>query len=444
MSKPSVELLEELAEWTNRLLPLQQLLPHQTPPEQIDEGWLIQAGRGAGKTAAIAKYVTDHVQGPACIKGSMPHKMALIAPTIGDAVESADRHPVCLRTLNTTGRLLTKPGGTIFAFGNGSEIKLFGTNNRRDVDHLRAGGNNCLVWVEELAAWPELDDGWDQMQLGLRIGPHPHWVGSSTPKNRPKFREIIADGHHHITRAHTNDNPYLEAEYRDRLDRQFGGTTKGRQELAGELLDEVDAANWRRKWIDDGRLDEAGPMGKVIVGVDPQGSAATGMTGIVAAGSSVGDCPCGNHDRLPHVFVLEDGSIAASPNGWAEQTIAVFDRQHADRIAAEQNFGHDMVESTLRTAWPEAPITRVQASRGKVVRAEPVAALYEQGRVHHVGVFPELEDEMTTYTADESWSPNRLDALVWAVTELKLLDRVRRRMGHVDLTSDLTKPGLGL
>jgi phage terminase large subunit-like protein len=392
----------------------------------------------------MAKYVTDHTRGPACIPGDMPHKMALIAPTIGDAVESADRHPICLRTLNPDGRLVTKPGGTIFAFVNGSEMKLFGTNNRRDVDHLRAGGNNCLVWVEELAAWPELAGGWDQMQLGLRIGPHPHWVGSSTPKNRPQFKQIVADPHHHVTRAHTDDNPHLEGEYRERLDRLYGGTTKGRQELAGEILEESDDAHWRRQWIDDGRVTEPGQMGKIIVGVDPQGSAATGMTGIVAAGSTVGDCPCGNSERLPHVFVLEDGSIAASPNGWAIRTVEVYDRWTADRIAAEQNFGHDMVESTLRTAWPEAPITRVHASRGKVVRAEPVAALYEQGRVHHVGVLPELEDELTTYTADESWSPNRLDALVWAITELKVSGRQRRSLSGVDLTSDLRTPGLGL
>lgn len=409
--------------------PLRDLQPHQTPPDDIDEGWLIQAGRGAGKTAAMAKYVTDHVDGEPCIKGDMPHKMALIAPTLGDAVESADRHPVCLRTLNPDGRLQTKPGGTIFTFADGSEMKLFGTNTRRDVDHLRAGGNNCLVWVEELAAWPELEEAWDQMQLGLRIGPHPHWVGSSTPKNRPKFREIVADPHHSITRAHTDDNPHLEQSFRSRLERLFGGTSKGRQEIAGELLDEVEGAAWKREWIDPYRLKEAGPMSRVRVGVDPQGSESSGMTGVVAAGVTKGTCLCGDQENLPHVYVLADESLAASPDGWARRAVKTYDTHKADRFAAERNFGGDMVESTLRTVWSSAPVNMVNASRGKIVRAEPVAALYEQGRVHHIGAFPDLEDEMTTYTTDESWSPNRMDALVWAISDLGVARAMEARTG---------------
>lgn len=403
-------------------LPLRELLPHQIPPDVIDEGWLIQAGRGSGKTAAIAQYVTDHVNGKPCIPGEMRHKMALVAPTLGDAIESADRHPVCLRTLNPDAPgLQIKAGGTIFTFANGSEMKLFSTNTKRDVEHLRAGGNNCLVWVEELAAWPELVEGWDQMQLGLRIGPHPHWAGSSTPKNRPKYREIITDPHHHITRATTDDNPYLDQSFRDRLHRLFGGTTKGRQEIGGELLEEVEGASWKRAWIDRSRWKHAEPptLGQIIVGVDPQGSAEAGTTGIVAAGRTIGSCPCGEaQDKLPHYTVHEDGSIAASPDGWARQAVAVYSRNKADRFVAERNFGGDMVESTLLTVWGGAPVTMVTASRGKVIRAEPVAALYEQRRVHHLGSFPDLEDEMTTYVQSESWSPNRMDALVWAITEL--------------------------
>jgi phage terminase large subunit-like protein len=354
-------------------LPLVDLLPHQLPPE-IDEGWLIQAGRGAGKTAAMADYVTKHVTGDPCIKGAMPHKMALIAPSLGDAVESADRHPVCLRTLNPGGRLQTKPGGTIFTFPNGSEMKLFGTGTRRDVDHLRAGGNNCLVWVEELAAWPELDEAWDQMQLGLRIGPKPHWVGSSTPKNRPKFREIVADPHHHITRAHTDDNPFLEESFRDRMHRLFGGTTKGRQEIGGELLDEVEGAAWKRAWIDTYRRRDYPNLARIAVGVDPQGSAESGTTGIVVAGRTTGNCPCGG-PNLPHCFVLDDASLAASPDGWARRAVQTFDAFKADRFVAERNYGGDMVESTIRTVWSSAPIHMVTASRGKIVRAEPVSAL---------------------------------------------------------------------
>ncbi len=413
-------LIEKIEELEKRHRPT--LRPHQTPPSNMSEleGWLIQAGRGAGKTAAMAEYVTRHVESGRCIEGDMPHKMALIAPTLGDAVESADRHPICLRTLNPDGRLQTKVGGTIFIFSDGSEMKLFGTNTKRDVEHLRSGGNNCLVWVEELAAWSELEAGWDQMQLGLRIGPHPHWVGSSTPKNRAKFRQIVNDPHHHITRAHTDDNPYLEQSYRTRLDRLYGGTSKGLQEIAGELLDEVEGAPWRREWIDDNRYSPAPTLGQIVVAVDPQGSAEAGMTGIVVAGRTIGDCPCGDQNRLPHAFVLADVSLAASPDGWARRAVSAFDEYKADRIVAERNFGYDMVESTVRTVWPSAPLKLVHASRGKLVRAEPISALYEQARVHHVAAFPELEDEMATWTVNESWSPNRMDALVWAVTELSL------------------------
>lgn len=429
--------LEELLRLKEQsALPLTELLPHQTPPLGEWEGWLIQAGRGTGKTAGLAKYITDHVNGPRCIKGDMPHKMALIAPTVGDAVESADRHPVCLRSLTPGSKLQVKPGGTIFTWPNGSEIKLFGVHTRDDVERLRAGGNNCLVWAEELATWRYIEEGWDQMQFGLRIGPNPHWVGSSTPKNRSKYREIATDPHVIVTRAHTDDNPYLEASFRNRLDRMFGGTTKARQEMGGELLDEADGAPWKRAWIDSYRRREAGPMGEVVVGVDPQGSAESGTTGIVAAGRTVGTCPCGeNLDRLPHAFVVADESLAATPDGWARRAVAVYELTQADRFAAERNFGGDMVESTIRTVWPSAPISLPTASRGKVIRAQPVAALYEQGRVHHVGAFPELEDEMTTWTVEEPWSPNRLDALVWAITELGMAENTEARISSSELVT---------
>lgn len=429
LAKRTLALMEEA---DLAALPLTDLLTHQIPPDPITEGWLIQAGRGGGKTAAMAKYVTDHVHGEPCIPGEMPHKMALVAPTLGDAVESADRHPVSLRSMNPGGRLQTKPGGTIFTFPNGSEMKLFGTNTRRDVEHLRAGGNNCLVWVEELAAWPELDEGWDQMQFGLRIGPHPHWVGSSTPKNRPKYVQIISEPGVTVTRATTDDNPYLTEDFRNRLHRMYGGTAKGRQEIGGELLEEVEGAHWKRAWIDGPRAkqDWEPSLGKVIVGIDPQGSAESGTTGIVAAGRTTGACPCGEaQDKLPHVFVLADESVGASPDSWARRAVKVFDDCSADRFAAERNFGGDMVESTIKTVWKSAPIDMVNASRGKVVRAEPIAALYEQRRVHHVGEFPEMEDEMTTYTVDEAWSPNRMDALVWAITKLEVARPMEARTG---------------
>jgi phage terminase large subunit-like protein len=404
------------------------LLSHQTPPDGHWFGWLIQAGRGSGKTAAIADYVTRHVNGPACIEGRMPHKMALIAPTIGDAVESADRHPICLASLSPDGALRQKAGGTIFTWPNGSEMKLFGTLTQEDVERLRAGGNNCLVWAEELATWKRLDEAWDQMLLGLRIGPHPHWVGSSTPKRRKRYREIVDQDDIIRTFAHTDDNPYLTEEFRNRLMALYGHTALGRQELAGELIEEVEGAYWHITQIDRLRWRWDPPrLGRVVVGVDPPG----GVTeaGIVACGQILGPCPCGG-ELQPHWVVMRDLSLLPTgPNHWASVAISGYHDLAADLILAETNYGGDMVLNTVRNIDPTVNAERITASRGKIIRAEPIAGLYgdparpdtwEHGRVHHMGEFPELEDEMTSYTLEDigTWSPNRLDALVWALTKL--------------------------
>jgi len=320
--------------------PLKPLQPHQLPPVGDWEGWLIQAGRGTGKTAGIASYITDHVmKGPSCIHGGrMPHKMALIAPTIGDAVESAERHPICLKSLTPAGRLQQRPGGTIFTWPNGSEIKLFGVHTKEDVERLRAGGNNCVCWVEEIAAWRRLDEGWDQMQFGLRIGPHPHWVGSSTPKRRKKFKEIVSDPHVVITRAHTDDNPYLDPSYRERLKRKYGDTALGRQELAGELIDEVEGALWKQDQIDMSRLRDETVLNlaRLVIAIDPPGGATE--AGIVSAGLIAGKCPCGVVDNLPHAAVVRDSSLFPSgPNHWASVAINDYHNQRADRLYGEVN-----------------------------------------------------------------------------------------------------------
>lgn len=419
---------------------LDDLLPHQHPPEGTPsedwDGWIIQGGRGSGKTAGIVDYVTKHVEGPPCIAGPMPHKMALIAPTLGDADESAERHPVSLKSVRPDFRVTTSKEGTVGKWPNGSAIKLFGTNTRRDVDRLRAGGNNCLVWVEELAAWPLLgvgsttsDDGalefaeydpFAMMELGLRLGPHPHWVGSTTPKAYPAYRQIINDPRVVKTHGTMHDNPYLVQSYKDRVVRRYGGTALGAQEIDGVLLDEVRGALWTIKLIESNRIGREPEMSRVVVGVDPSGGRDT--VGIVAAGKVTRDCVCGDESNLPHAVVLGDWSdTTGSPDRWGAETVKAYDQTKADRVVGEANFGGDMVESTIRTKRSHISYRGVHASRGKAIRAEPIVALYEQNRVHHLGRFPEMETEMVTWVPGESsWSPNRLDALVWAITELSL------------------------
>lgn len=409
-----------------------ELLPHQQPPPGNPgsdwSGWLIEGGRGSGKTAGIASYVTAHIEGPACIAGPMPHKMALIAPTLGDADESAERHPICLRTLRPDFRVSTSREGTVGKWPNGSTIKLFGTNTRRDVDRLRAGGNNCLVWVEELAAWPLLgvgfsegeisdSDPWAHMRLGLRMGPGPHWVGSTTPKPNPAYRRIRQEPTIRITHGTMDDNPNLVESWKQLMRDLYDGTTLGLQELEGRMLDRIVGALWRDTWFN--RVDDAPDyMQPVVVGVDPA-FGGRDEAGVITAGLVRGQCPCNSIAPLPHAVVLSDLSIAGSSDTWARHVVQAYDDTEASFVAVEMNMGGDMVERTIRTVRRNLPIKPVRATRGKAVRAEPVAALYEQGRIHHLGSLPMLESELLTWVPGEStWSPGRLDALVWAITAL--------------------------
>ena len=402
-------------------------LPHQQPPEGDWSIWLMLAGRGAGKTDGAAHYVTEHIRSAPCISEKTPHRVAVIAPTIGDAVEAAGSGPSGLLAHDPQAKLRQPAGGVVVEWPNGSRARLFGTHTTEDINRLRAGGNTCLWWGDEFAAWRYLEEAWLVGRPGLRLGTA-KTVLTTTPKRRKLLIDLLADDEVAITRATTYDNPYLAEHVTGQFRRMYEGTTMGRQELGGELLEDVEGAFWSHALIEAHRLETAGAMGRVVTAIDPQG-AASGTTGIVAAGITKGGCACGNRDSLPHAYVLEDRSLSASPDGWARTAVSLHEHVGGDRIVAERNFGYDMVESTIRTVWSSAPLAMVHASRGKAQRAEPIGALYEQGRVHHIGGLPDLEDEMTTWTPDEPWSPNRLDALVWAITELGLSEWREARVG---------------
>lgn len=400
-----------------------QLQPHEV--------FLQLGGRGTGKTDGAARFVAEHVRGPACdprLRGG--HRIAIIGPTLGDAVESCVNGPSGLSTHFPGCRVWSTTGGTFVKFPGGAIAKLFGASTPEDVERLRAGGNRCLAWWEELAAWRYLDSCMEHSRLGLRLGSSVI-VASTTPKPRKPIRELVSESGVYLTRGTTANAVHLDQATRDYYLRKYGHTRTGRQELDGELLTDTQGALWTYESIEAGRVSAdswdvhrlAEELVRVVVAIDP---AATNTedsdeTGIVTAGRSARDhCPiCGPVEEA-HGFVLRDSSGRYSPEQWARIAVRDLDEFDADAVVAEVNNGGDMVGLTVRTVRKSVPYREVRATRGKRVRAEPVSMLYTARplpRVHHVGSFPELEDQQATWTQDDD-SPDRMDALVWALTEL--------------------------
>jgi phage terminase large subunit-like protein len=385
-------------------------MPHQIPPEPGDwRVWLLEGGRGSGKTDGAAHYVNAHANGPPCIPGfTGGHRISIIAPTLGDALDACVNGPSGLKAHHADVRSVQKTGGNYVVWPNGVEGKVFGASTPDDVERLRAGGNRCLVWAEELAAWRHLDEAWNHMRFGLRLGPRPHVVVSSTPKPRRKYVAIRSDPQTIRTGASTAANPHLAEDVRADFFKTYGGTRLGRQELDAELLEDVPGALWTLAMLEDRR--PAPDLTRVVVAVDPAATSSEDAdeTGIVVAGLGVDG----------RGYVLADRSCRLSPDGWARRAMAAYDDHAADLVVAEVNNGGEMVEHTIRTVSKTVPYKQIHASRGKAIRAQPVAALYEQKRVSHVEVFPELEEQLTSWTPESGTSPDRLDALVWALTEL--------------------------
>lgn len=414
-------------------------LPHQIPPPSgTFYGWLLMAGRGAGKTDTCAKYMVDHVKGPPCLKGPTPHWMGIIAPTLGDAATSCFSGPSGISAHDPAAKMVNTIGGTIVRWPNGSEAKLFGANSAEDTERLRSGGNRCLQWLEEIAAWRYLDAAWSQMRFGLRAGPHPHWIGSTTPKPRLLIKRLDRGDIARVVvaRASMYDNPHLPANIREALEDEYGGTQLGRQELLGQLIDEDENALWKHRTIDAARIspDDLPDLGRISVGVDPSGGA--GEQGIVVAARSKLILPPFNMPpeegiAVPasprpqkHGYILDDRTVHKSPDGWGKAVIKAAVDWDADEIFVETNYGGAMCVSVIRTAAENQginiPIKIVTATRGKAIRAEPVSALTSQGRWHHAGTFEALEDQMATWHDDLGWSPDRLDAAVWNGWGLRL------------------------
>lgn len=372
--------------------------------------WLIRAGRGFGKTRAGSEWVSELAQ------ATPDGRFALVGATLDEvrrvmiegqsgliATARADRRPVW----RASARELRFPSGAIaFVYSADSPEGLRGPEHH-------------FAWADELGKWGRGGEAaWDNLVMGLRLGERPRVLVTTTPRPTRLMRRVMALPGMVQTLGRTRDNPHLPASFVDAMEAEYGGTRLGRQELDGELIDDVAGALWTRAMIEAcrGRKPKPGTLVRVVVGVDPPASAEGDACGIVAVAL--------DGDGVGHV--LADTSIAGlSPEGWARAVAKCAATHGADKVVAEKNQGGDMVRSVLHAAAVSLPLKLVHASRGKVARAEPVAALYEAGRVKHAGRFPELEDELCGLVAGGGYagpgrSPDRADALVWALTELML------------------------
>lgn len=426
LSPAELELLEtELAarlwqkRW-NRWTPY----PWQVPPAEIPTlGWWLQlGGRGTGKTDGCARYMVSHVNGPPCdprLPGG--HRMAIIAPTQGDAVEACVNGPSGLKAHDPRVMLRTTVGGTFARWPNGSEAKLFGSHTPDDVERLRAGGNRCLVWMEEVAAQRRLKDAITHSEMGLRIGPNPHYIGSTTPKPRTELIELTRSPKTTVTRGRTRDAIHLPEEQRLHLIQKYAGTRTEAQELDGVLLEDIEGALWTRETLDATRVGAAPPMSRVVVAMDPAATShdESDEMGILVAGLGQQYLPDVNGTLRQHGYVLDDVSGRMAPVEAARRAVAAYHKHRADAIVAEVNNGGEWIGTVIRQIDPTVNYRTVHATRGKLTRAEPVAAVFEQRAAHIVGSLPEFEEQLVTWVPGDA-SPDRLDGGVWALTDLML------------------------
>ncbi|MDZ4789681.1 MAG: terminase family protein [Hyphomicrobiales bacterium] len=394
----------------------------QLPPARAQGGgdwatWLLLGGRGAGKTRAGAEWVRGQALGLAPFASRSAERIALIGETLADARSVMVEGPSGLLAIHprherpeyrSSKRELTWP--------NGAVAQIFSSE---DPDSLR-GPQFAAAWGDELGKWRHSQETWDMLQFGLRLGERPRQVFTTTPRATPLLKKLLADPRVAISRAKTSANAlHLAPSFLEMVTERYGGSRLGRQELDGELIEDRADALWRREIFDRHRVNAAPPLTRIVVAVDPPvtSHAKSDACGIVAAGVCADGC----------AYVLADATCQGrQPLEWARAALRLYENWQADCLVAEVNQGGDLVGEIFRQIATAAPVKQVRATRGKHVRAEPIAALYEQGRVAHVGAWQELEDQMCDFGPDGLFggrSPDRLDALVWALTELMLNER---------------------
>lgn len=376
--------------------------PKQLPPSGDWAYWLILAGRGFGKTRTGAETIR------AWVDGGTYGRIHLIGPTAADVRDvMVEGESGLLAISPPKNRPEYEPSKRRLTWPNGASATVF---SAEEPERLR--GPQCeAMWCDEPASW-RYPETWDMAVLGMRLGRHPRAVITGTPKPVKLIRELMRNPRCVVTRGSTYENlDNLAPTFRAQILSQYEGTRLGRQELYAEILEDAEGALWKRSELEAHRVTEYPTITRIVVAIDPAISShsESNETGIVVCGLGVDG----------HGYTLDDETLKASPDGWASQAVSAYYKFKADRIVYEDNQGGEMVASTIRTVDSSVPLKAVHASRGKQARAEPVAALYEQGRVHHVGLFAELEDQLCSWTPGEA-SPDRLDALVWALTELML------------------------
>jgi phage terminase large subunit-like protein len=389
--------------------------PEQLEPDGDWNTWVALAGRGWGKTRAGAEWVRHRIR-------SGDKIVHCVAPTKGDVrrvmVEGdSGLLNVCWEGDETyrgkhIGYPVWSPTNNSLTWENGAKAVFF---SAEDPERLR-GPQAYSAWCDELCAWRNAQDTWDMMMFGLRLGKHPKVFVTTTPKTTKLIRNILNDEKTVVSKGSTYDNAANLADtFLDAVRKTYEGTRLGRQELYAEILDEASGALWNRGLLAKCEIDkdQVPTLNRVVVAIDPAvtANAESDMTGIIVAGIDVNGT----------AYVLEDHTGQYTPQQWASKAVQLYRDHMADRIVAERNQGGDMVRHTLHTEDETLPVKLVHASRGKMARAEPVSALYEQGKVKHVRGLNELEDQMVQWEPLGSiGSPDRLDALVWAITDLSL------------------------
>lgn len=392
---------------------------HQLPPEGDWRTWVILGGRGAGKTRAGAEWVRAMAEGAGPRDAGRARRLALVGETYDQARE--------VMVFGESGILACSPpdrrpdwvaGRRQLVWPNGAVAQVLSAH---DPEGLR-GYQFDALWADELAKWKSAQDSWDMLQFGLRLGNDPRACVTTTPRNVQILRDLLARESSVRTHAPTEANrAWLADGFLEEVKARYAGTRLGRQELEGQLLGDVEGALWRSTALEAAQVPEAPELSRIIVAVDPP---VTGHKGSDACGIIVAGVVAEGPPARWRAYVLEDATVqGVSPLEWARAAVAAAERHGADRVVAEVNQGGALVEEVLRQVDPLLPYAAVRASRGKAARAEPVAALYEQGRVRHLRGLGNLEEQMTQMSLRGyagQGSPDRVDALVWALHELMI------------------------